>query len=123
VSRREGALAQASPRWKFVQIALALVALVATLIPDVRGLPTIGRSPDLLSALYSDPSPEAARGPVSSVSGCFEEVDEDPDGPKSRALIGSGCDAPRGGGPRFAAALKLPATRGFAHQATGPPLL
>lgn len=118
----EGVLAKASPRGRFFQYALALIALAAALIPDVRGLPTIWRAGALPFAAVSEPAPETERNVVSYAVSFVEEADEDPDGRKARLPLGGGARLPDASRKPGCYATRHPGTsRARAHHATGPP--
>jgi hypothetical protein len=99
---------------------LALLALAATLIPDVRGLPVGWRSFD---GGFAESDPKSARhhGAL-SVAVTFEEVEDDfqSNGPgllNSLPCHGWGLGDLRGTDQSRA----LPSRRSCAHKATGPP--
>lgn len=117
----EGALANASPRGRMLQLALALIALLATLIPDVRG-PVAWRTGALPFPILSEPAPEGERTVVSYAVSFIEEADEDPDGRKARPALGGSVFTPDAADDGNALSARSPGNaRARAHHATGPP--
>jgi hypothetical protein len=120
-SSREGALAQAGPRGSFVRIALALIALVATLLPDLRPYQRASLASDFLAAI-SEPASERERNPALSWVAFQEEPDEEADGDRLHPALAGGCQRPDGGLGRPSHVPTGSASgRRAAHQATGPP--
>ncbi|NNM72785.1 hypothetical protein [Enterovirga aerilata] len=105
-----------------MQIALALIALVAMLIPDLRGLPLVPGAGGLPAAGIAGSGPERGTGLVLAALGSVEEPDEDPDTDRDRPAPVTDGMARHGSRARVLSLAASPAVpRCCAHRATGPP--
>jgi hypothetical protein len=118
---REGALGRPNPRVGIARIALALFALFATLVPDVRALPMRAQAGGLFELTTSEPAPERDASALSFVLGYVGELEEDLEGDGTRLLTSTDDLGGYAGSPGSDIGWVLAARRPSAHEPTGPP--
>jgi hypothetical protein len=102
---------------------VALFALLATLVPDVRVLPMRAQAGGLLELTRSEPAPERDASALSFMLGYVGELEEDLEGDGTRLLTSTDDLGGYAASPGSDVSWLLAARRPSAHKPTGPPKL